>query len=64
MVIRHCEKATKLEKKSHLFWRLLNKVKTSGRFFFLIFVAFSENLNFKFFFEVRFYVKFAFTKFN
>ena len=41
----HCEKATKFEKISHLFWHLLSSVKTSGNFFH-IFVAFSENLNF------------------
>ena len=37
--LRHCEKATKFEKKN------LPLVKTSERFF-QIFVAFSENLNF------------------
>ena len=34
------------EKRSHLFWRLLSSVKTSG-IFLQNFVAFSENLNFK-----------------
>ena len=43
--LRHCEKATKFEKISHLFWHPLSNVKTSGRSF-QIFVAFSENLNF------------------
>ena len=36
-----------LRKISHLFWYLLNNVKSSG-IFFQIFVAFSENLKFKF----------------
>jgi hypothetical protein len=43
--LRHCEKAKKFEKISHLFWPLLSNVKTSGRFF-QIFVAFLDNLNF------------------
>ena len=37
--LRHCEKATKFEKISHLFWHSLSNVKTSGRFS-QIFVAF------------------------
>ena len=41
--LRHYEKATKLEKFSHLFWKN-SSVKINGRFFH-IFVAFSENLN-------------------
>ena len=42
--LRYCEKATKFEKFSHLFWRLLSNVR---RRFFQNFVAFPENLNFK-----------------
>ena len=34
----------KIWKDFHLFWRLLSNVKTSRRFFFQIFVTFSENL--------------------
>ena len=44
--LRQCEKATKFEKISLLFWRSLSNAKTSGRFS-QIFVAFQENLNFK-----------------
>ena len=48
--LRYCEKVTKLEKISHLFWQkklfLLSSVKTSGRFF-QIFVAFSWRQKFK-----------------
>ena len=48
--LRHYQKATKFEKNhppvltNQLF--LLSSVKTCGRFFFQIFVAFSEKLNF------------------
>lgn len=38
---------TTTTKKSNLFLNLLSNVKTSGIFFFQIFVTFLENLNFK-----------------
>ena len=44
--LRYCEKVTIFEKISHFFWSLLSNVKTRGRFF-QVFMAFSENLNFK-----------------
>ena len=44
--LRYCEKATKYEKFSNLFWRFLSKVKTSTQEIFSNIFAFSENLNF------------------
>ena len=41
--LRHCEKATKYERKnSHLFWHLFRRVTTSGRIFQIFFDLFRK----------------------